>query len=364
MVKTMKIGLYSPYLHILGGGEKYLLTIAEVLSYDHHVEVIVNMTKEQIENERERIKRRFADLDLHKVHLVPGPFNSHSTWKERSYFTGNYDIFFYVTDGSFFWSRAKKNVVIIQSPDTLNLSKIMDRIKLSRWKVRLCYSRYVQHWLEYKWGFEAKILSPAIDPGAFIMGKKENVIIAVSRFSKVPHDKKHLRMIRAYKDMVDEGLLKGWKFIVMGGLSEHKEEHDYYHQVVTEAKGYPIEIIANSAFDELIENYSKAKIFWHATGFEDDLQMRPEKAEHFGITTVEAMASGAVPVVVNAGAQPEIVWDGHNGFTWSTVQELKEKTLMLIHDEDRRERMAVMARKKSFDFDKKTFRKKLYEVLF
>ncbi len=360
----MKIALYSPYIHILGGGEKYLLTIAEVLSYDHHVEVILPGTKEEIENERARIHRRFADLDLHKVHMINGPFSSRHTWRERSSFTKNYDVFFYVTDGSFFWSRAAKNCVIIQSPDTLNLTSIMDKIKLSRWKHKLCYSKYVFNWLENKWGFEAKVLPPAIDPSSFVMGEKENIVISVSRFSKNPHDKKQLKMIRAFKDLVDDNKLPGWKYIMMGGLSDHKDEHEYYHQITTEAKGYPIEVIANSSFDTLLENYAKAKIFWHATGFEDDLKEHPEKAEHFGITTVEAMASGAVPVVVNAGGQPEIVWDGHDGYLWDSIDELKSKTIQLAYDEPRRDKMAISARKKSFNFDKKTFRKKLYEMIF
>lgn len=360
----MKIGLYSPYIHILGGGEKYLLTIAEVLSYDHHVEVILPSSKDEIENERAKIHRRFADLDLHKVHMIKGPFSQHNTWQDRAQFTKQYDIFFYVTDGSFFWSRAKKNCVIIQSPDTLSLSSIVDRVKLSRWRCKICYSKYVFNWLEHKWGFEAKILPPAIDPSSFIMGEKENIIISVSRFSKNPHDKKQLKMIRTFKDMVDDNKLPGWKYIMMGGLSDHKEEHEYYHQITQEAKGYPIEVIANSSFETLIENYSKAKIFWHATGFEDDLQEHPEKAEHFGITTVEAMASGAVPVVVNAGGQPEIVWDGHDGFLWDNLEEFKAKTILLAQDESRLGKMAIAARKKSFSFDKKTFRKKLYEVIF
>jgi glycosyltransferase involved in cell wall biosynthesis len=357
----MKVGLYSPYFNILGGGEKYLLTIAEVLGYDHHVEVIVPPGKVEFETQKERVHNRFADLDLHKVHFIRGPFSGNESWRERSSFTKQYDMFFYVTDGSFFWSRAKKNIVIIQSPDTLDLSRLMDRIKLSRWKVKLCYSRYVQHWLEYKHGFEAKVLPPAIDPAAYTMGKKENVVIAVGRFSRRPHDKKQLRMIRAFKDMIDDGLLTDWKFIMMGGLSQ--DDHDYYQQVVMEAKGYPIEVHANSGFELLLENYSKAKIYWHATGFEEDLQKLPERAEHFGITTLEAMASGAVPVVVNAGGQPEIVWDGHSGFLWESIEELKMKTMTLVNDEHRRDRMAISARKKSFDFDKKTFRKKLYEVL-
>ena len=36
----MKVGIYSPYFGILGGGELYLGTIAEILSREHKVDLI------------------------------------------------------------------------------------------------------------------------------------------------------------------------------------------------------------------------------------------------------------------------------------------------------------------------------------
>ena len=54
--------------------------------------------------------------------------------------------------------------------------------------------------------------------------------------------------------------------------------------------------------------------------------------EHFGITTVEAMAAGCVPVVINKAGQREIVEDGVSGFLWNTWGELKDRTQLLAED--------------------------------
>ena len=54
--------------------------------------------------------------------------------------------------------------------------------------------------------------------------------------------------------------------------------------------------------------------------------------EHFGITTVEAMAHGCVPVVVRLGGQLEIVQDGVNGRLWGSLGELVAITRELMAD--------------------------------
>jgi glycosyltransferase involved in cell wall biosynthesis len=87
-----------------------------------------------------------------------------------------------------------------------------------------------------------------------------------------------------------------------------------------------------------------AKIYWHATGFAEDETTHPERMEHFGITTVEAMAAGCVPVVINKGGHPEIIQHGVNGFLWNTREELKQYTTVLIQDKALRGRMAATAR--------------------
>jgi glycosyltransferase involved in cell wall biosynthesis len=54
--------------------------------------------------------------------------------------------------------------------------------------------------------------------------------------------------------------------------------------------------------------------------------------EHFGITPVEAMSAGTVPVVYDGGGLPEIVTDGTDGYIWNTKEELVTKTVSLLTD--------------------------------
>src|SRR5262249_44848574 len=99
----------------------------------------------------------------------------------------------------------------------------------------------------------------------------------------------------------------------------------------------------------LKQEYEGAKVFWHAAGLNEDVD-RPELAEHFGIVTAEAMAAGCVPVVINRGAQPEIVEHGVSGFVWNSIEQLTEYTAFLYEDDPLRAAMsdASLARARAF----------------
>ena len=58
-------------------------------------------------------------------------------------------------------------------------------------------------------------------------------------------------------------------------------------------------------------------------GFGIDPEKNPENTEHFGMTTLEAMSSGCIPLVVPYGGQREIVEDSQ--FFFETMDELCEK---------------------------------------
>ena len=47
----MKIAVYSPYLDTFGGGEKYMITIAETLSSKHVVEVFLDQHLSSLEGD-------------------------------------------------------------------------------------------------------------------------------------------------------------------------------------------------------------------------------------------------------------------------------------------------------------------------
>jgi len=99
------------------------------------------------------------------------------------------------------------------------------------------------------------------------------------------------------------------------------------------AKGVQIEFVENPDFLTLSDLYAKAKIFWSAAGFGSDENSTPEVMEHFGITLVEAMASGCIPVVYNGGGHKEIVNDEF-GFLWNTKEELEEIFVRITEDEN------------------------------
>ena len=103
----------------------------------------------------------------------------------------------------------------------------------------------------------------------------------------------------------------------------------------------------NLAHARIKSLYRRAKIFWHAAGMGVDENLQPEWLEHFGMTTVEAMAAGCVPVVINKGGQPEIVEHGVSGFCWNTVEEWECYTVRLMHDDALFQKMSDAARRRA-----------------
>jgi len=111
---------------------------------------------------------------------------------------------------------------------------------------------------------------------------------------------------------------------------------------------------------ELKKIFGKAKIYWHALGFgEED----PTKLEHFGITTVEAMAAGAVPVVIKKGGQLEIIKEGKSGYFWESVDGMRQKTLQLVEDSDLWSKISKRAIERSEVYSKENFKEKILSLV-
>ncbi|MBI5733146.1 glycosyltransferase family 1 protein [Candidatus Jorgensenbacteria bacterium] len=72
-----------------------------------------------------------------------------------------------------------------------------------------------------------------------------------------------------------------------------------------------------------------------------DIFLFPSTTETFGNVTVEAMSSGAVPIVARAGGSISIVQDEKNGFlvTPKDAQAFYEKVVFLIQNPDTREKI-------------------------
>jgi len=354
--KQVKIGIYSPYLSTLGGGEKYLLDIASGLSVNHEVFLFAPLSlKSKIQS--------VLKVDIRKVNFLPESLIKNKNLFKKYILLINYDIFIFMTDGSLPFPAAKKNFLIIQSPIHIPKLTLINRFKLLHWNV-ICYSNFMKQIIKKILGKEAEILSPSINVEQFINKnvKKKNIILSVGRFFPYPHNKKHDVLIDIFKENYDR-YFRNWKLVIAGGLTEEGGKK-IFDSLKMKIGTYPIEIIANIPFVQLLRLYKEAKIYWHATGYGEDVRNHPEKTEHFGITTLEAMAAGAIPLVFAAGGQRDIISDGYNGFLWNKKDELLQKTYHLMKDDKLFKRISRNAFYSAKKYSYKKFYVKLEKIFF
>lgn len=350
----MRVGIFDPYLDDLGGGEKYMMTIASHLSKKHTVDVFWDK-KEDLD----KISQRF-DLNLSNVTLASNIFSKNSSTLNRLIKTRSYDALIVLSDGSIPLALSKKLFIHIQQP----LSEMqLNKNKLKKITAFFVNSEFTKNYLHKRFLLNSKVIYPPVD----LISKKltkENIILSVGRlrFNKEHNSdyKKHSVLIEEFKKMVDKGL-ENWKFKLV--VSVREEDIDELNKLQQNAKNYPIEFLINKPNKDLHDEYAKAKIYWHASGFGENLDEHPELAEHFGISTVEAMSAGCVPVVINAGGQKEIVTNKQNGLLWNSLEELKSYTNNLMQDNKLWEKLSKSARETSKKFSKEKFEKEIDSLI-
>lgn len=340
----MKIGIFDPYLDTLSGGEKYMLTLASCLASKHNVAIFWNPAEE---NEIKIKAKEKLGIDIANVSFKDNIFTGKFLPKILD--TRKYDLIIYLSDGSIPLVSSKL-IVHFQFPVEWVGNNIKTRLKLARVSKVICNSKFTKTYIDRKFNINSSVLYPPVE----IKAKKtvkENLILHVGRFGRDLEGVNFKRqdfMIKSFNKLKE----KGWRLVlVIGVREEDKKMLDSLKKMI---KGNT-EIIENPKNSELWDLYSKAKIYWHASGFGIDLQKYPEKAEHFGISTVEAMGAGAVPVVINAGGQKEIVEESLSGFLWNTEEEFIRKTEELIGDSILWDKMSMEAVKRSKKFSGERF---------
>jgi glycosyltransferase involved in cell wall biosynthesis len=116
-----------------------------------------------------------------------------------------------------------------------------------------------------------------------------------------------------------------------------------------------IELLRDIEFSKLIEIYRKSKIYIHAM-----------KNEHFGMSIIEAMAAGLVPIVHRSGGPWEDILkglQGHYGFSYSSKSEAIKYIIELLENEE--VRYEIVKRNIKYvinEFSDKMFKKK-FEII-
>ncbi len=205
----------------------------------------------------------------------------------------------------------------------------------------LSNSAYTQGWVERLWERPSDVLYPPVT--LLPRGRKRPIVLSVGRFflPGTGHQKKQLEMVGAFRRLVEAGGAEGWTYHLVGGCAP--EHRSYLDDVRAAARGLPVELHPDASGDEVRALYAEASIFWHAAGLGEHPERHPDRFEHFGITTVEAMSAGVVPVVIDAAGQTEVVEHGVTGYRFGDLDGLVAHTRRLVADPAARDAMSQAA---------------------
>lgn len=353
----MRIGIFTPYLDTLSGGEKYILSAAEILAKNNDVSLFWNPEEEG--EIKEKTKNKLG-IELKNIKFAPNIFSKKISFISRYLASRSYDRILFLSDGSIPLLRTKL-FIHFQSPvEWVDASSFKTKLKIGRVSKFICNSLFTKGYIDKKFSVSSTILYPPVKIGSPDLKKKEKIILNVGRYG-IHHAgssyKKQEAMVEAFKMMSKDA--KEWKLIFVVSVGSENDLVDIRKQ----AEGFPIKFVVNPTNAVLWDLYEKAKIYWHAAGFGEDLEKHPDRAEHFGISTVEAMGMRAVPIVINVGGQKEIVESGKNGFLWNTLEELITYTQKTIHDSNIQDKLSEAARERAEFFSIERFEKELLKLL-
>nr|MDO8044130.1 glycosyltransferase [Candidatus Baldrarchaeota archaeon] len=190
------------------------------------------------------------------------------------------------------------------------------------------------------------IIYPPVDVEFFrtnLDKKENNLVLSVGRYTP---EKRYELIPLIAKECKDA------EFVVVGSVSLKAEP--YYQKVKSLVEKYGcknVKLLRNIPLEELKELYARASIYLHLMA-----------GEHFGISVVEAMSAGCVPLVHRSGGPwLDIVDQGKYGFAYGNVKEcckkINELTKMDLSS------MRKKIQKRSQDFSEEKFQEKIIKII-
>jgi glycosyltransferase involved in cell wall biosynthesis len=226
----------------------------------------------------------------------------------------------------------------------------------------LANSAFTASWLQRFWDAKSDVLYPPVDTVGFKTEDKQRVILSTGRFFVGGHSKRQDVLVEAFGTLVAGGT-SDWHLHLVGKVGERPADREYFAHVQKLAEGLPVTCHANADFATLQDLSAQASLYWHAAGFGVNEDKDPLRVEHFGISVVEAMAAGAIPIAVGKGGVTEIITPGKNGLLWNTPTELVSATRELIGNPTLRARLSTAAIARSQDFSQERYGKAMQHIV-
>jgi glycosyltransferase involved in cell wall biosynthesis len=324
--RTVNVAIYNMCFATLGGGERRTAALAAHLAERHDVTLFV-LSPLDIS-----IVKSVFGIDLSRVRVTAlhGKDHAHEIGRSAP------DLFVNNSYGSTLECPAPVGIYMCMFP-------VDDMSAPSSYDVITANSNYVAGWIGRRWACPSEVVYSACNLiGPSDTTKRPSILNVGRFFHDVPgaHHKRQDVLLEAFRRMVDAGVAD-WDLHLVGNVDPDSPAQTFVEHLRRAGESFPVRISTCLPLDALRREYQAASIYWHATGYGCDHDREPSKLEHFGMSIVEAMSAGAVPLAYNGGGPREIITSGVNGFLWSDPDELVAHTRRLLDDPALRQAMAA-----------------------
>lgn len=227
-------------------------------------------------------------------------------------------------------------------------------------------SEFTTTYIKEYWGTTSELLYPICEDMADKnSSEKKKIILNTGRFFERiigNHHKRQDAMLEAFSTMKD--LHKnGWELHFVGSVAEDAGALRYILGLLKKAEGLPVHFHFNADFPDVKRLFNEASMYWHATGYGISKAKHPEMQEHFGITTVESMSTGCVPIVYEGGGQKDILTRSGGGYAWNTLEELEALTSAFVNlPESKKQQLVALNIKGAKLYDKAHFVERVADI--
>lgn len=313
----MKIAIFHNYMDNIGGAEMVVLTLAREL----HADVYTTVANQ------ENIKRMGFDVRVHTIGWIPknAPWRQQMALLRMRFLNVSSKYDFFIIAGDWAVSGAvlnKPNLWIAHSPirelydlneyvrETIVPGKIFPQLSkytfdLWVWYNRRLNKKYVEHigviaadskniqdrvkkYLQR----DSTVIYPPTDTSTFYFNKVGDYWLSVNRLAS--HKRVEIQL-EAFAKLPNE------KLIVVGSYEE-SAHFSKYRKYIEGMRPNNVELMSHVDAPTLRDLYANCKGFITTSLNED-----------FGLTAVEAMASGKPVIAPNSGGYKETVIDGVTG---------------------------------------------------
>jgi GT2 family glycosyltransferase/glycosyltransferase involved in cell wall biosynthesis len=356
--------IYMTYGLMLGGGERFLLTLAAHLAssqWEVSIGTGVAYSRTRLLNIGDLFGLDLTGVSLLTVENLDEPLDS-----DLLVVVGNEVV-------PPMQVLAGKGIYVCQFPFPTTEAYIRERLSwLNAYSRVVVYSEFVRrNYIAQARAYGApavpvSVVWPAVDAGrSETSGRgKLNRILHVGRFFSGGHCKRQDLLIRAFRTLCDSCSEK-IELHLVGGMHIGPAHQAYFAHCQTLAKGLPVCFHLNADQSKMEHLLETSSVYWHGTGMDTDEYAMPWALEHFGISIGEAMKAGCIAMAPNRGGPQEIIDDRVTGYLFEDEFELVELTQEVFEriNSNRVEEMRSRAIAASLRFSREQFARRWGELI-